>query len=349
MQRIKHGCIRPYKVMLCSIKDHANLGWELSQALQEAGVHADAYSFSGYPRSGTGRTVAERIKLEQFSEIAEKYDIIQIMHSGCTGDCTNPGKYFLKTLKSAKSSLSEILMQSKKNIVIFHGGSVYRVNHKKINKIYNKYIGATIVQTLDLCNLGAKNEHWLLPSVDTKIISTLKKDNSGKKLIFAHYPSSAKTKNTSLIKKISKTAQEEFGQRIGFNISDVKVSHFDNLKRISNCDVYIEHLSLNLQGRWYEFGITSVEAAAMGKIVITMSRDKEQYKKEYGLELPFCTVSSEQEFYNILKHLSSLDRGDIKKMQDEHFMWAQAVHSRRSVGLRLAKIYDGVWAREEEK
>lgn len=324
------------KVMLCACCDWANLGQTFTDALRSCGVEADMFIRVGhvfkYRRKGLKRENWEMAKMYR------NYDIVQFMHSGVETflqtfghgkdfSCA-PFPYALKSLEVAK--------KRKVKAIVVHGGSDYRQHSHVLNPELNKHMDAAIVQTADLLGLGAYHEYWVLAPVDTKVIRPTYR--TPKKLRVAHYPSRASVKNTHLIIDTVKSMPDAFE----IHHSTKTVTHTQNLERMRNCDIYIDHQGYTQQGRRYgEFGITAKEAAALGKIVITCTQNKLMYEKEYGPFVPYISNSPEQ-FRSILAELASMSREGINARKHEMRKWVEDCHSYKVCGERLLRIYTAV-------
>lgn len=306
-------------ILIIAKHDWANLGYSYHKALKAVGVDSVMVKLNrhhfAYPEQGTIRNIKQIISL------AQQAKIIQYIHSEYIS---------IGPLKG-------------KRVFVIHGGSKYRQNSNKINKIFNPMVEKTIIQTADLLDLGAKNEVWVLPPIDTITIKPIFNRQSNK-IIIGHYPSDAGVKGSDVINKIIKKINndEQFKNRIQYNYSDKSVNWNENIKRMSTCDIYVEALSLKQNGKKYgEWGITCLEAAALGKIIITHSQNSDRYRKEYG-ECPLNIANSPEELETTLKNLIMLKDDDIleKKKQIRH--WVETLHNYRAIGKRLfKKVYNG--------
>jgi len=329
------------KVGLFAKCDWANLGYTLSECLSLNGfqskMHAlykHAYNYEKYGEIHTLKSMVEQM---------EKYDIIQFMHSG-EGVLFNAKFTFNGKFKCFPIVHDFIINHPNKTYVIFHGGTVYRGNHDKINniKIIKDRIHKTIIQTADLLGLSDKKEEWILANVDTSSISPSKTNNAKK--IFAHYPSNPRKKNSDFIEKHMNEMliNPIFTSRFDFICSRNNISHNDHLKRIAKSDIYIEHQCYRLNGgRYGEFGVTALEAAAMGKIVITCSSAMEKYNRDYG-ECPLFISNCQKEFIDTINHIMQMTDEEISENQKLTRAWVCQHHSYNSIANRLINFYSSV-------
>jgi hypothetical protein len=213
-----------------------------------------------------------------------------------------------------------------KKLAVFHGGSNYRRNPSERNRLFNKLVFVTLIQTPDLMGLGAKNEVWMIPPVDTEYIRPV--DYKSKEVIFAHFPRHPKSKRSNIILEAVKSIDS-----IRFDYKFEQIPWEENIKRMSNCDVYIESQAYGL-GEW---GVTALEAAALGKVVVTVFKSKERYEREWG-PCPIIPANSKEELRLILKGLACLTKKDIRNHQEETRKWVVQNHSLEATGKRLKGV-----------
>lgn len=298
-------------VLLLASEDYANLGYTFSKCLQSVGINALMLSQTEhpflYPEQG--------IKVDSIKDIrryALNAPIIQFMHS-----------QYLQTGVDLR----------KKRVFMFHGGTAYRRYHKTLNKNLNPKVEGTLTQTLDLIGKGAKNEKWLLPAVDTEKLQPVSGNGNGK-VVIGHFPNDSKKKATAFFEKaIEKLKQDpELNDRFEYITSDDPVSWQEQIERMSACDIYAE---MSKRGGW---GITALEAAALGKVVINNFEGLERYREEYGA----CglTVAIElEEIVAKLKELILMPTQDLDELKRKTRAWVEQKHSYQAIGKRLREIY----------
>ena len=242
---------------------------------------------------------------------------------------------------------------NKKKIVIQHGGTTYRQHY---SRYLHPFEYTTIIQTPDLLGLGAKNEHWISFPVQTDILSSNYSFESNTKVIVGHHPSNPKVKGSNTILNVIRKLEadpelydkfiydgfEFIENEQGKLIKEIKILKWDNhLDKVRKCDIYIEACSPMQEKKIYgEWGNSAVEAAALGKIVITHSQNKSLYEKEYGT-LPFYIANNEYEIEIILRHLLSLSRNELWIKKRETRLWVCEYHSMEATSQRLwEKIYE---------
>lgn len=212
---------------------------------------------------------------------------------------------------------------SQAKLIVYHTGTPYRQNSEGMNENFNPHVSATIHDSPEFHNLGGKNIHYVPCAIDTDNIKSkwVPKD----KLTIAHYPSNPDVKGSQYIIDVVSRFEN-----INFNYSLERVSHDEQLKRMDECDVYIEMLNMEQNGRTYgSFGVTAMEAAALGKTVITNCAHRDVYENEYGF-LPFFVVATVSEL-----------KEAVSAVRDLKINASEAVglrHSYKSTGQRLLKI-----------
>ena len=225
----------------------------------------------------------------------------------------------------------------KKNVVIQHGGSVYRQHPDSCNNLFNQIAQHSIIQCPDLLGLGAKNEHWIYYPVDTV---KLKPDfrRKGEKLVIGHFPSNAEVKGTDRINQVGIRADDN--GLAEYRWSTNKLPWPAHLKRMAACDIIIEGCNAKQGDKTYgEFGNQALEAAALGCIVVTHCVHKEQYEKEFG-ELGPLIANNEQELEQTLRMLLSLPDDEIEYLKRKCRAWAEQKHS---IPVTANRLWDEVY------
>lgn len=297
------------KVLNICTSDYANFAHDNANALRSVGVECDDYKTKRHHLNYQSQS--KIIRLDQLKAIAKDFDIIQIFHSSI--QCLDQVKHLGKKL------------------VVYHTGSNYRKNHKNKNRSFNSYVYISFIALCEFSGLGAKNEKYIVGA--TKVSGpTL--HNLTQPYTFAHYPSDVNVKGTSeIIQMLSKTKGG-----FKFNYSTELVNSFKQKKRMRECDVYIELFKPILNGRQYgSWGITALEAAAMGKIVVTQNLNNDVYIKEYG-DCPLMLAKNQADFINKINYLLYLSPKEMLILQTKTYDWVNKNHSYIATGNRLKSI-----------
>jgi hypothetical protein len=306
------------KVLIVSKDDYANMGYKFQESLREVGVDSKAVTFRvGYsckPRH------AEICNLKKMRVYAKSSEIIQFMHS----------EYFNLGVKN-------------KRLFVFHGGSKYRINSHIKNEIFNPIVEKSIIQTGDLLGLGAKNEVWVLAGVDTNILKPIYKRKYDK-IRVAHFPSSVIAKNSKGIGKVMKGLKKEFGSRFEYVSSSRRLSWGKNMKRISECDIYIDACTPLLKSKkdpkgskYGEWGVAAIEAGALGKVVISHMLSLKKYEKQFGK----CSIQVANSLNEIRDHmikLLSMTDDELFQVKKDTRSWVEKFHSSYYMGKRLKEV-----------
>ena len=312
-------------VLLISKKDYARVGYLLAKSLNKVGIHAISTTKEMSPRHHNREQSRIYTNQNKLLKLTRQANTIVYMHSILT-PITN-------VRRAAK-------------IFVFHGGSIYRRKYYEKNKVFNNIVDASIIQTGELLGLGAINEQWLLPPVDTELIQP--KFGIHKSITIAHYPSNKRKpehdiKGTlsinSVINKLKKIPNLNFKymHKDAFAVTP-RVSWKRNLRRMSRCDIYIESLNIDsTSDNQHDWSVTALEAAALGKIVITNFRNQQRYEKEYG-ECGLLVANSKKELENILLKLIHSSPEQLIELQRKTRKWVETHHSLKAIGLRFKKI-----------
>ena len=322
------------RVLFLTGTDNGNSGWRFSECVKLLGYDVEtlkvAPTKSNHPQQMTRMTPPYGKKflyyglswreIPSLKKYADSFDIIHYMHT---------------------TFIDTGINLTTKNVIVNHGGSRFRNNAKHACEMFNRIVDFSIVQTPSLMNLGAKNEVWIVTPVNTDFIYP---DNHslGKTLRIGHYPSSPKKKGTDRILPVIK----DFGNKINYVgatsllTPNTFVPWERNLQRIKQCDVIIETLKTDIDGRvaggW---GSSALEAAAAGTIVITNYLQKDIYLKEYG-EIPFLVANTQDELRERLREVVAMTDSEIKKLKEKTRQWAVDNHSFVPTSKRLVeKVY----------
>lgn len=299
------------RVLFLSFSDYARVGHLMAGCLKKVGVPALSLSTRAGIRGHPLERSVKILDTEQFKDAVTSANVVVWMHSVYTD---LPEGVEVKGLH-----------------VVFHGGSQYRSNHNIINKKFNKFVGCSLVQTE--LGLGAKNEHWLIPPVDT---DSLQPDDYtvGKKLIIGHFPSNARKKASGkIVAAISALEQDEVTcDKFEFHRGEL-IDWRLHMTRISKCDVYIDSLRFGL------WGMSTLEAAALGKIVVGGFKLYPQYLKEYG-KSPFVQVEEGDiiGLIAVLRKLILQDKEETANLKKAHRKWVEDLHSFIVTGEKLKGI-----------
>ena len=301
-------------ILFLSIKDWANMGLMLSRCLRKIGVDAEAICTEPtrfqYQEMPVHTPTAEAMR--PYLDAAE---VIVFMHS-------NP------------NLLTIPYDFSKKKLAVFHGGTEYRQKPEVINELFNDKVYVSLVQTSNLLGLGAKNEKWILPPVDTDLIQPVKTNNE--KIIVGHFPRSPIVKGTDEINRVVASLQGKHDFHYLF--SAYQVDWAENLRRMGRCDIYICAMKPMLYGKPYGGGIevTDLESAALGKVTVThFAYHLDRYLREFGNHLPLYIANEPSELYETLDMFLGADLKELDDIKEETRVWVEKNHSYEAVGRRL--------------
>jgi len=236
---------------------------------------------------------------------------------------------------------------TKKNVVLNHSGYGYRDDPESMNRAFNPFVDAHIVQMPDLMGLGANNEHLIYFPVDTEFIQPVYRRKSDK-LIIGHFPSMMKHKGTSkIVELLEKMSQDkDLAGKFAYYGSDAKTHHtmawYQHLERLAECDVVIDVFNTEVFGKQYgEWGNTSFEAAALGKLVITNSLKIGTYYEEYG-RCALNIANDIEQLEETLRRIISLSPHDLQLERESTRNWVERNHSIPATSRRLwDRIYSG--------
>lgn len=301
------------KVVLLSTNDWANIAYVYEKCFKEVGIEAISFSKKrhkyGYPEQAKLWN-----KVFDIKPYVEKADVVMFVHSE-----------YIETGVDLKNKI----------VSVVHTGSKYRQSSKKINKIFNPIVDVTFSGG-DVLGMGAKNEIWIQPAIDTNKIQPIYKTDFDK-VIISHYPSGEK--GYQIIQNVIDSLRNK---NFIFKYDLTNVPWEDNLKRMSECDIYIEEMN-EIQGKvpLSIFGIQAVEAAALGKVVCSRFLYFDKYEKEFGTCGLIPTINSEQ-LKSKLQDFLSMGDMDFVELQKKSREWAVRCHSYEVIGNKFKQIFEEI-------
>ena len=115
---------------------------------------------------------------------------------------------------------------------------------------------------------------------------------------------------------------------------------------MSEVDIYIERMNMfrysekrKKKRRTGVWGVTALEAACLGKVVVTNFYGREVYEKEYG-ECALQSANSEEEMETILINLLSKPKSELMELKKKTRLWVEEYHTFEKVGMKLRRIYE---------
>lgn len=303
------------KISVICHEDYANYGYENAKAMRYVGLEAKSYVLK---RHSFYKEQSELVSINSLSQIVKTSDVVIVMHSCGT------------SLDIVKDYVGQ------KQIIVFHTGTRYRSDPEKHNKRWNDIADKIVIALGEFENLGAKNPIYLGITVDC---DKIKPDyRLQEKLRIAHYPSNPDVKGTKIINKVVKQLQSKYD--FIYNHSIEKVGYDRQLTRMNDCDIYIELCApLNNGNPYGSFGTTAVEAAAMGKVVVTNNLWEKLYLSEYqncALEI----ANNETDLYNRLEKLLNLHQNDLLQKKIASRLWAERCHGYEATGKRMKLLIE---------
>lgn len=299
------------KVLNCCTDDWANFSHDNAKALRSVGVDCGDVKVNEHEFNYDSESVT--LSRKSISDMMRAADIIQIFHTDVT--------------------MLELAKPLNKRIVIYYCDSRYRSNPQKYNAIFNPFVETSIIALGEFAGLGAKNEHYVVGAID---VDNIPKIGPGIKEPYkiGHYPSNPRVKGTTEILQMLNKVKGKFK----LHHSIVKVPHPEQQKRINDCDIYIELFKPELEGKKYgSFGMTALEAAAAGKIVITQSLSNNVYEANYGY-CPLIRCHSEKSFIDTVNQLLKFGVNHIGFIQEIMAEWVRENHSYEATGKRIKEI-----------
>jgi len=306
------------KVINLCTDDWANYSHENARSLRSVGIDCEDYKRNAHIHHFTEQS--KIITASEMKDIVSKLgaaDVVQI---------------FFDDLAVFRHILPAV---GNTRLIVVHAGTTYRENPEHFNAAFNPHVWKSVIALGEFEHSGAKDPVYVIGGVDTeKLQPSYISLNSEDPVVIGHFPSKDYVKGSALINSVIRKLNDQCAGEFTYIHDAQTISHEDNLKRMQGCDIYIEALSLTNVGKPYgSWGITCMEAAALGKAVITHHLWGDLYGREYG-EFGCIVANHEFELYRRLHQLINLERIDLVEVQERCRKWAEDKHSLQSIGLR---------------
>lgn len=283
------------KIINVSNDDFSNFAFSNSEALKSVGVDCHSFKLQDHPFKYPKQS--DIVSVERMIEEIKKADVVQFFHDNIS--------LFNLILPYCKD----------KKLIGYHTTSLYRKEHERLNTQMNPHIYRAVNCMPEFMDKGAKNEVYMVGAVDTKFLSNFKRKPK-RPYIIGHYPSNPVVKGTVTVRGTILNAVGS-GNGVELMYSEKQVGYVEQLNRISDCDIYVEMLTDvdGLGSSYGNFGITALEASAMGKYVLTQCNDWEVYSNTYGWDFPFFHIRHRNDLFSECRNFIY---ADLKK--DRHDM-----------------------------
>jgi len=306
-------------ILFVARADFANVGYNFAKALNSVGTEAKAVALSNRP-------------LRPPKEQAETVHPARLLHLVRGAKCV--------VFMHSKRPWGKMKIPAGKKIAVFHGGTNYRNNVALMNKYWNPLVDLTLVQMPHLMGLGAKNEHWVIPAVDTGRIQPVYKEDH-EPLVIGHFPT-GKSKGSDDVQEVVDSVVEAHGCTFRCAEEGKKGKKLlpwsKHLQRMAACDVVIDQIAQDFNGRKLgEWSVTTLEAAALGKITLASFNSAAQYRCEYGM-YEMIPVDNALVLKYTLQALAKLGPEILRCKQQLTRGWVEDLHGLEATGNRLKKL-----------
>lgn len=304
------------KVINICDSDWSNFAYDNLMALRSAGVNCVGVKLQDHVFAY--ENCLPTLPLEHMQALIKDYDVIQFFHDNLT--------LFRELLPA---------MEGKK-IIVYHTTSYYRKHYATVNSIMNPHVYRSVCAMPEFMGKGAANEVYMVGAVNTEKLAlinspfVLRASINRLGVSFAHYPSNPNVKGS---KKINELMSQIHAPNASYSYSGDLVPYHVQLERMSECDVYIEMFTdKDGNGMPYgNFGITALEAAALGKLVITCCKGVYHYLQAYGKPF-FYIADDEKMFKQLIETISSASPEKIIELQAQKRELLVRYHSYRATG-----------------
>ena len=296
------------RVLNICTDDWSNFSHDNAKALRSVGIDCEDIKRNrhkfGYAEQSRITSPGQMIKAVQ------KADVVQFVHSDA---------YSFVNLRPHLKG---------KRVFVIHAGTVYRQNPIGMNKIFQPYVEKEIIA------LGEFKRHcpdaiYLVGAVNVDSFKPKYLMGSRMKII-GHLPSNSTVKGTGHIRKMLQghKRRKEFELYLNPN----RVSYAIHIERLNNVDICVELFAATQGGKPYgSWGITALEAAALGKVVVTNHFWKDIYQEAYG-DIELRVANTHQEFVSEIDELVTMSNKELRKIQLDTRSWIKRRHSYEATG-----------------
>jgi len=334
--------------MLC-IYDWANTGWRFAQCLKMLGLNVfafkGAYHPFGYPEQipihpdlvDTERSFEDGAKCALFADVNSAF---------LAGICKDSKVIHFRDTCLINTGVD----LEEKKVVAQHGGRLYRSAHDYWNNNFGYLIDKTIIQMPDILGHGAPGEALVYYPVQTDhpmLRPDFKKANNGV-VAFGHFPTTQIEKGSDMFFNALNRHWNEgrrgflYGGPTEFEETKSWITVWPfHLERLKQVDVVLETCCMVAQGKPFgEWGNQCIEAASMGKIVITNTLSAELYRKEYGDGFAPRIANNDDDIYRHIGEILEMSDSELRAEKQKHRAWVEKYHSMEATAERLwERIY----------
>lgn len=283
---------------ICS-HDHANFMYDMTEAMKSVGI--ECMAVKRFEHDFKYQKECPVWSSDMIRDVVAKADIVQIFHS----------------------DTASLKLAGNKPKIVYHTGTAYRQKPVELNAIFVKC--KPVVALGEFMALASKNTTYIVGAIDSDKYKMLR---AKAKFRFGHFPSNPKVKGTEDVKRLLN------GIAV---INEVKCSHAEYIKRLQSVDVVVEMFSpFQFNKPYGSWGITCLEAAAIGRVVLTQNISKNVYESNYGSS-PILLANTESEFKEHVNRLKSISREELNLMQKDHKNWVEEKHSYKATGEYIKK------------
>lgn len=304
-------------ILFISNHDYARFSHNMANAYRT--VRSDIKDLTLHAHKFGYESQSTLVKPGDMERAIEKAEQIHIMHSD--------------------PFLFKMVMRWNKGAKLIHWatGSRYRQNPVKYNNMFNPYVEMTVIALTEFANLGAKNPHYIVGAIDTERIRPTRPYEGRIPQIY-HLPSDPETKGTEAIFEIVRSLKGDFNFEYKLTPSPYKLQ----LELMAKCDIYLELFATTQGDKPYgSWGITALEAAAMGKVVFTQMNNVGVYAKTYGTIPKMFMLNEVGQWVEALQGFINRPKM-IKDWQVMSRDWVEKHHSFRATGKKMKEMFAGL-------
>lgn len=290
------------KIRMFCRNDYANMMFGVCKALKLQGLDSECYVTEVHPFGYSEQ--ATHVSYGQMKELAKDADVIHIFHSD---------NHVIPHIQGDWKG---------RKLFVWHTGTPYRINSRFHDNFWKGY--KVITDQAEFIAGGLRAD-FIPAGVDFEALGQVKEEVRYK---FAHCPSNQEVKGTVEIRRIADSC------KVPIHIDVKLLPSVENIKRMAACEVYVELFApTNLNKPYGHWGVAAMEAAALGRIVIT-NEVSEVYKRFYGESFVYA-ANNEHHFAAILQIFNGMPKEELAERQYDTWAIANKNHNYKAVAERV--------------
>lgn len=221
-----------------------------------------------------------------------------------------------------------------KRCFVFHTGSNYRQHFYRVHKFFHPIVEKTIVDTPDLLTFGPKNGIWIPPPMPLDLLMPNYNRVNSNKMVLGHFFARESAKGSTAIAEVFRCLPNNVKEKFALYMPKKEIPWARNIERVrKSCDIVIDGLQLTSRGKRYGAWCTAaLEAATLGKVVLSHFLDQELYEKQFGSLCPIMPINSLKQLRETLIEISKWSPEHLRHRKEQFRLWVETYNTFEYIG-----------------